>query len=92
MLIGRPGAEPEIKTFNNNKVARFRIAVKDRLPRRIDMRRNREFWRPCPDRLPHRQREQCTADRGEICRRILRRQHQHRVIRILKFDEDTLIL
>ena len=29
MLIGRPGAEPEIKTFNNNKVARFRIAVNE---------------------------------------------------------------
>ena len=31
MLIGRPGAEPEIKNFNNNsnKVARFRIAVNE---------------------------------------------------------------
>ena len=28
MLIGRPGAEPEVKSFsNNNKVARFRLAV-----------------------------------------------------------------
>ena len=27
MLIGRPGAEPEIKTFNNNKKARFSLAV-----------------------------------------------------------------
>ena len=26
MLIGRPGAEPEIKTFNNNKKARFSLA------------------------------------------------------------------
>ena len=29
MLIGRPGAEPEMKTFNNNKIARFRIAVNE---------------------------------------------------------------
>ena len=29
MLIGRPGAEPEIKTFNNNKKARFSIAVSE---------------------------------------------------------------
>ena len=29
MLIGRLGAEPEIKTFNKNKVARFRIAVNE---------------------------------------------------------------
>ena len=27
MLIGRPGAEPEIKTFNNTKKARFSLAV-----------------------------------------------------------------
>ncbi len=27
MLIGRPGAEPEMKTFNNNKKARFSLAV-----------------------------------------------------------------
>ena len=27
MLIGRPGAEPEIKTFNNSKKARFSLAV-----------------------------------------------------------------
>ena len=27
MLIGRPGAEPEIKAFNNNKKARFSLAV-----------------------------------------------------------------
>jgi len=28
MLIGRPGAEPEVKNFsNNNKVARLRLAV-----------------------------------------------------------------
>ena len=28
MLIGRPGAEPEVRNFsNNNKVARFRLAV-----------------------------------------------------------------
>ncbi len=31
MLIGRPGAEPEIKNLsNNNKVARFRLAVDER--------------------------------------------------------------
>jgi single-strand DNA-binding protein len=31
MLIGRPGAEPEIKNFkNNHKKASFRIAVNDR--------------------------------------------------------------
>ena len=30
MLIGRPGAEPETKTFNNSKMARFRIAVNER--------------------------------------------------------------
>ena len=31
MLIGRPGAEPEVKNFsNNNTVARFRIAVNER--------------------------------------------------------------
>jgi single-strand DNA-binding protein len=29
MLIGRPGAEPEMKTFNNSKIARFRIAVNE---------------------------------------------------------------
>jgi len=29
-LIGRPGAEPEIKNFNNNKKASFRIAVNER--------------------------------------------------------------
>ncbi|MCF0200088.1 MAG: single-stranded DNA-binding protein [Bacteroidales bacterium] len=30
MLVGRPGAEPEMKTLNNNqKVARFRIAVNE---------------------------------------------------------------
>ena len=29
-LIGRPGADPEIKTFDSNsKVARFRIAVSE---------------------------------------------------------------
>ena len=27
MLIGRPGAEPETRNFNNNKMARFRLAV-----------------------------------------------------------------
>ena len=27
MLIGRPGAEPEVKMFNNNKMTRFRLAV-----------------------------------------------------------------
>ena len=27
MLIGRPGAEPEVKKFNNNKMTRFRLAV-----------------------------------------------------------------
>jgi len=30
MLIGRPGAEPELKTFNSNKKARFNIAVNER--------------------------------------------------------------
>ena len=30
MLIGRPGAEPEIRNFNNNKRASFRLAVNDR--------------------------------------------------------------
>ena len=30
MLIGRPGAEPEMRTFNNNKKASFRIAVNER--------------------------------------------------------------
>ena len=30
-LVGRPGAEPEMRNFNNNmKVARFRIAVNER--------------------------------------------------------------
>ena len=29
MLIGRPGAEPEIRTFNQNRVARFRLAVNE---------------------------------------------------------------
>ena len=29
MLIGRPGAEPETRTFNNSKIARFRIAVNE---------------------------------------------------------------
>ena len=29
MLIGRPGAEPETKTFNRNKMTRFRIAVNE---------------------------------------------------------------
>ena len=29
MLIGRPGAEPEVKTINNSKIARFRIAVNE---------------------------------------------------------------
>ena len=27
MLIGRPGADPEMKTFNNSKKARFSLAV-----------------------------------------------------------------
>ena len=27
MLIGRPGAEPEVKNFNDNKKARFNLAV-----------------------------------------------------------------
>ena len=27
MLIGRPGAEPEVKMFNNSKMTRFRLAV-----------------------------------------------------------------
>ena len=27
MLIGRPGAEPEMKNFNDNKKARFSLAV-----------------------------------------------------------------
>ena len=27
MLIGRPGADPEIKTFNSSKKARFSLAV-----------------------------------------------------------------
>ena len=30
MLIGRPGAEPEIRTYNNSKKANFRIAVNER--------------------------------------------------------------
>jgi len=30
MLIGRPGAEPETRTFNNSKMVRFRIAVNER--------------------------------------------------------------
>ena len=30
MLIGRPGAEPELKTFNSSKKARFNIAVNER--------------------------------------------------------------
>ena len=38
MLIGRPGAEPEVKSFNNNKVARFRLAVDERR-----MNANREW-------------------------------------------------
>ena len=39
MLIGRPGAEPEVKNFsNNNKVARFRLAVDERR-----MNANREW-------------------------------------------------
>ncbi len=39
MLVGRPGAEPEVKSFsNNNKVARFRLAVDDRR-----MNANREW-------------------------------------------------
>lgn len=30
-LVGRPGAEPEMRSFNNNmKVARFRMAVNER--------------------------------------------------------------
>lgn len=28
-LIGRPGAEPEVKSFNNSKKASFRIAVNE---------------------------------------------------------------
>ena len=39
MLIGRPGAEPEVKSFSNNsKVARFRLAVDERR-----MNANREW-------------------------------------------------
>ena len=39
MLIGRPGAEPEVKILsNNNKVARFRLAVDERR-----MNANREW-------------------------------------------------
>lgn len=39
MLVGRPGAEPEVKSFNSNsKVARFRIAVDERR-----MNANREW-------------------------------------------------
>ena len=30
MLIGRPGAEPETRIFNRNKMTRFRIAVNER--------------------------------------------------------------
>ena len=30
MLIGRPGAEPEMRNFNNSKIARFRIAINER--------------------------------------------------------------
>ena len=38
-LVGRPGAEPEVKSFNsNNKVARFRLAVDERR-----MNANREW-------------------------------------------------
>ena len=29
-LIGRPGRDPEIKTFGNHKMARFSLAVSDR--------------------------------------------------------------
>ena len=29
MLIGRPGAEPEVKNFNNSKRARFSLAVNE---------------------------------------------------------------
>ena len=39
MLIGRPGAEPEVKNLsNNNKVARFSLAVDERR-----MNANREW-------------------------------------------------
>ena len=38
MLIGRPGAEPEVKNLSNNKVARFRLAVDERR-----MNANREW-------------------------------------------------
>ena len=39
MLIGRPGAEPEVKNLNNNnKVARFRLAIDER-----HMNANREW-------------------------------------------------
>ena len=38
MLIGRPGSEPEVKSFSNNKVARFRLAVDERR-----MNANREW-------------------------------------------------
>ena len=39
MLIGRPGTEPEVKNFSNNrKVARFRLAVDERR-----MNANREW-------------------------------------------------
>ena len=39
MLIGRPGAEPEVRNLNsNNKVARFRLAVDERR-----MNANREW-------------------------------------------------
>ena len=37
-LVGRPGAEPEVKSFSNNKMARFRIAVDERR-----MNANREW-------------------------------------------------
>ncbi len=29
-LVGRPGADPEIRTFNKSKMARFRMAVNER--------------------------------------------------------------
>ncbi len=39
LLIGRPGTEPEVKSINNNnKVARFRLAVDERR-----MNANREW-------------------------------------------------
>lgn len=45
MLIGRPGAEPEMKTLNNNqKVARFRIAVNEPYTNANNERVDNTYW------------------------------------------------